>query len=36
MMVRKSEKYFVKPSKTRQHRDSAVPYLQGLLKEIKV
>ena len=31
MMIRNSEKYFVKHSKTRRHRESAVPYLQGLL-----
>ena len=31
MVFRKSEKYFVKHSNTRRHRESAVPYLQGLL-----
>ncbi len=33
MSVRKSEKYVVKPSKTKRHEDSAVPYLQKLLNK---
>ena len=31
MKFRKSEKYLVKHSKTKRYKDSAVPYLQGLL-----
>ena len=31
MKVRNSEKYVVKPSKTKRYQESAVPYLQGLL-----
>ena len=33
MSARKSEKYFVIPSKTKRHKDSAVPYLQNLLNK---
>ena len=33
MKARKSEKYFVIPSKTKRHKDSAVPYLQNLLNK---
>ena len=31
MLNRKSEKYLVNHSKTKRHKESAVPYLQGLL-----
>ena len=31
MKARMSEKYFVTPSRTKHHKDSAVPYLQNLL-----
>ena len=33
MSARKSEKFFVIPSKTKRHKDSAVPYLQNLLNK---
>ena len=33
MKVRKSEKYAVKSSKTKRHKESAVPYLQNLLNK---
>ena len=33
MKFRKAEKYFVNPTKTKRLKDSAVPYLQGLLNK---
>ena len=33
MKFRKSEKYLVNPTKTKRLKDSAVPYLQGLLNK---
>ena len=33
MKSRKSEKYVVNLSNTKRHKDSAVPYLQGLLNK---
>ena len=33
MKFRKSEKYFANPTKTKRLKDSAVPYLQGLLNK---
>ena len=33
MKARMSEKYFVTPSRTKRHKDSAVPYLQNLLNK---
>ena len=33
MKVRKSDKYAVKISKTKRHKESAVPYLQNLLNK---
>ena len=33
MKVRKCDKYAVKPTKTKRHEESAVPYLQNLLNK---
>ena len=33
MKFRKTEKYLVNPTKTKRLKDSAVPYLQGLLNK---